>query len=99
MALRRILHSEGVTRQRMYAQQLEEVPGDIAVAGVGAHLRNRDVSGNFFQLLGVHLLAGRNIAMEDTAQGHGDVVLLSYDFWQRHFGGDLRALGQPMWEK
>lgn len=68
-------------------------------AGVGAHLRNRDVSGNFFQLLGVHLLAGRNIAMEDTAQGHGDVVLLSYDFWQRHFGGDLRALGQPMWEK
>ena len=68
-------------------------------AGVGAHLRNRDVSGNFFQLLGVHPLAGHTFTMEDTAQGHGDVVLLSYDFWQRQFGGDLRALGQPMREK
>lgn len=62
----------------------------------GAHLRNRDVSGNFFQLLGVHPLAGRTITTEDTVQGHGDVVLLSYDFWRRQFGGDRHALGQPM---
>ena len=66
---------------------------------IAVHLRNRDVSGNFFSLLGVHPLAGRTFTEEDTAPGHGDAVLLSYDFWQRQFGGDLHALGQRMRER
>ncbi len=70
-----------------------------SAAGAGAHLRSRDVSGNFFQLLGVHPLAGRTFTVEDTAQGHGDVALLSYELWQRHFRGDLGALGQVMRQK
>jgi putative ABC transport system permease protein len=69
------------------------------VAGQGVHLANRDVSDNFFPMLGVHPFAGRTFTREDTAQGHGDVVVLSYDFWQRHFGGDLRAMGRPMRKK
>jgi putative ABC transport system permease protein len=69
------------------------------VAGQGAHLSNRDVSENFFRLLGVHPFAGRAFTAEDTMHGRGDVVLLSYDFWQRRFGGDIHALGQPMRKK
>ncbi len=69
------------------------------VAGQGAHLTNRDVSENFFRLLGVHPFAGRAFTAEDTMHGRGDVVLLSYDFWQRRFGGDIHALGQPMRKK
>jgi putative ABC transport system permease protein len=69
------------------------------VAGQGAHLANRDVSENFFRLLGVHPFAGRAFTAEDTVQGRGDVVLLSYDFWQRRFGGDIHALGQSMRKK
>ncbi len=69
------------------------------VAGQGEHLSNRDVSENFFRLLAVHPFAGRAFTAEDTMQGRGDVVLLSYDFWQRRFGGDIRALGQTMRKK
>jgi hypothetical protein len=64
-----------------------------------AHLTNRDVSENFFQLLGVHPFAGRAFTAEDTMQGRGDVVLPSYDFWQRRFGGDIQAPGQSMRKK
>src|SRR5580692_9227349 len=49
------------------------------IAGQGTHLANRDVSDSFFPLLGVHPFAGRAFTAEDTLQGHGDVVLLSYD--------------------
>ncbi len=65
----------------------------------GAHLTSRDVSENFFSLLGVHPLAGRAFTAEDTQSGHGDVVMLSYRFWQEHYGGDLGALGRSMREK
>jgi putative ABC transport system permease protein len=68
-------------------------------ASEAAQVADRDVSANFFSMLGVHPFAGRAFSSEDTVQGHGDVVLLSYDFWQRHFGGDFRALGQPMRKK
>jgi putative ABC transport system permease protein len=68
-------------------------------AGQDSHLRAREVSDNFFTLLGVSPLAGRTFAPEDSAQGHGDVAVLSYDFWQQQFGGDLGALGQSMRQK
>jgi putative ABC transport system permease protein len=69
------------------------------IAGQGEHLSNRDVSDNFFGLLGVRPFAGRSFTAEDTMQGRGDVALLSYDFWQRSFGGNLGALGRPLRKK
>jgi len=68
-------------------------------ADTAVHLRDRDSSANFFSLLGVFPFAGRTFSAEDETAGHGDVVLLSYDFWQRQFGGDLRAIGQTMRER
>ncbi|MGH9481991.1 MAG: ABC transporter permease, partial [Terriglobales bacterium] len=60
----------------------------------------RKVDGRFFGLLGVHALAGRLLSPSDAAAGHGAVVVLSYDFWRRHFGGNLAVLGRSMneWE-
>ena len=75
-------------------------PDTTWTAGDAAtHLHNRDVSSNFFAVLGVQALAGRTFTTEDTSPGHGDVAVLSYDAWQRYFGGDLRALGQRMRKK
>ena len=72
---------------------------DIAVCGVGAaeatlvagetpeRIRWQYVSPNLFQLLGVKPLLGRDLndpAFYRRSQG----ILLSYEFWQRRFGGD-----------
>ncbi len=65
----------------------------------GMHLVTRTVSGNFFSLLGAHPWAGRLLAPDDAQAGHGSVVVLGYDFWQRQFGGDPGILGQQMSER
>ncbi len=54
------------------------------------------VTANFFRTLGVHLLAGRDFDSEDEQPGHEQVVILSYAFWQRRFGGSASAIGEPM---
>ncbi|MGH9938485.1 MAG: ADOP family duplicated permease, partial [Blastocatellia bacterium] len=62
------------------------------------------VSGSFFEVLGVKPHAGRLLApSDDVAPGAHPVVVLSYRYWQRRFGGDpsivgatLRLSGYPM---
>jgi predicted permease len=55
------------------------------------------VSGNLFALLGVQPAAGRLIAeSDDGAAGGHPVVVISYDFWQRRFGGRADAIGQTL---
>ena len=58
-------------------------------------IQGSKVSGNFFQMLGVRPLLGRAFSDEEARRGD-DVVVLSYDFWQRRFGGDGAALGRSL---
>ena len=50
------------------------------------------VTGNYFPMLGVRPALGRTILPEDDVEGGPPVALLSYDFWQRQFGGDPGVL-------
>ena len=52
------------------------------------------VSGNFFRMLRITPILGRDFSPEDEQLGHEQVVLLSYGLWQRHYGGDCRNPGQ-----
>jgi putative ABC transport system permease protein len=53
------------------------------------------VSGNYFDVLGVEAALGRLIvASDDLAQGAGPVVVLSFTYWQRRFGSDVKILNQ-----
>jgi putative ABC transport system permease protein len=51
---------------------------------------------NFFHVLGVQPFTGRTFASDEDATGKNHVVILSYGFWQRHFGGDANAIGKPV---
>lgn len=54
------------------------------------------VTGNFFRLLGVAPVLGRDFQSDDEQPGREQVTILSYRFWEGHFGGDPRAIGQTI---
>jgi len=61
-----------------------------------AHAVGSMVSTTFFDLLGVSPALGRTFTKED-GEGFGrEVVIVSYGFWQRHFGADPQILERSL---
>ena len=54
------------------------------------------VSSEFFQVFGAAPLMGRTFTPEEDMDGHGNVVVLSYPFWQNHFGADPNVVGKSL---
>jgi len=52
------------------------------------------VSWNFFDIFGVRPLTGRMFEPNDEKPGAPAVLLLSYEYWQRSFGGDPTVAGR-----
>ncbi len=52
------------------------------------------VSANFFRVLDVPALYGRTFMDEDDRPDARPVLVLSYNFWQKAFGGDRNVVGQ-----
>jgi predicted permease len=63
----------------------------------GHFIEGRLVTGEYFDLLRVPALIGRTLGAEDnrTPSAHPQVVI-SYAFWQRHFGADPSILGRAI---
>ncbi len=55
-------------------------------------LRFRMVSNEYFQTLGVPALAGRTL--QPTDELRSPYAVISYELWQRRFGGSVEALGR-----
>jgi predicted permease len=53
-------------------------------------------SSNFFEVMGVGPLFGRTFLPEEERAGANRVVILSYKFWQRRYGGDSNVLGKQI---
>src|SRR5262249_24505945 len=74
-------------------------PLSMASSANGEPLRLRAelVSGNYFSVLGVAPTLGRLIAPEDDLAGQSEpVAVLSFDLWQRQFGGDPSIIGKSI---
>ncbi|QNI38470.1 ABC transporter permease [Edaphobacter sp. 4G125] len=54
------------------------------------------VAGNFFHVLGVEPMLGRQFTPEESIKGGPAAVMLSYPFWQRQFGGDRSIVGKTI---
>lgn len=67
----------------------------IGAAG-GEYARVAGVSPEFFHVFAVEPVAGRFPTAEEIKPGGSGAVLISYEYWQSHFGGDARALGQTL---
>ncbi|MEO8190119.1 MAG: ABC transporter permease [Acidobacteriota bacterium] len=52
------------------------------------------VSANFFDTLGVQPLLGRTFRPGEDAHGAEPVLVLSYAYWMRAFGGDPKVVGR-----
>ena len=66
-------------------------------AAAAEHPRARLVSGNYFQVLGVHPAMGRIFdGSEDAVIGASPVAIISYGYWTRRFGGDPAAVGREI---
>ena len=57
-------------------------------------LRGNYITANTFDVLGVQPILGRASTDADVEPGHGEVVLLSYRYWQAHYGGSPSILGR-----
>lgn len=59
-------------------------------------LRGNYITPNTFDVLGVQPILGRASTVSDVQPGHGEVALLSYRYWQAHYGGSPSILGQTL---
>ena len=54
------------------------------------------VTSNYFSALGVRSALGRDFAPVDDAAGAEPVAIISYGYWQSHFGGEVSVLGRQI---
>ncbi|HEX4949171.1 MAG TPA: ABC transporter permease [Blastocatellia bacterium] len=80
-----------------WGQSVMPVPKGANAREAQEPLQAEIVSGNYFAVLGVAPVRGRAfLSEEDSASGAHPVALLSYDCWQRRFGGDANLIGQSI---
>jgi putative ABC transport system permease protein len=54
------------------------------------------VSPGFFEALGARPMLGRIFLPEEYQAGGSDVVVIGYNWWQSHFGGDRNLIGRKL---
>ena len=88
------------------SQSFSELGGYFAFYGVGDTILSGEgeperlsvapVTGNFFPVLGVQPLLGRNFNSDECKFNGPSAALLSYGFWQRRFAGDPNIVGRKL---
>lgn len=85
-------------RQQVFSDLSLSTPNPFTVTGRGdpEQVQGMIVSANYLPLLGVQPLLGRNFAADEDRAGGAPVTMLSYAWWQSHFGGRSDVIGQSL---
>ncbi|HEY1528470.1 MAG TPA: ABC transporter permease [Candidatus Angelobacter sp.] len=75
------------------AAELSQI--NLGSDGDPVRIAGQNVSGNYFQVLGIRPLLGRFFAPEEDRNPLSDPVsVISYGLWQRRYGGDPKIIGK-----
>ncbi|HKW32144.1 MAG TPA: ABC transporter permease [Candidatus Acidoferrum sp.] len=69
---------------------------NLAQGGAVRYVNGVYTSGGFFNTLGIRAAAGRLFSDSDDQRGCPATAVLSYGFWQEHFGGEQSAIGSTL---
>ena len=58
-------------------------------------IKGEHVTEAFFRLFGARMLLGRTFTPQEDIPHGGNLVVMSYGFWMRKFGGDPHMVGKP----
>jgi predicted permease len=86
-------------RNQAFSSLLARYPASVSISGHGStELSQAElVSGNYFEMLGVQPALGRVFsASDETTPGADSLAVLSYGYWERHFGSDPGILNKQI---
>ncbi len=69
---------------------------NLSQGGEARYAMGNRVSGQYFETLGVHTVLGRHLTVADDKPGCSGTAVLSYDYWQRAYGGREDVLGKSI---
>jgi putative ABC transport system permease protein len=69
---------------------------NLTGSGAAENLEARIVSADYFRVMGATPMLGRDFTAEDDKPGAPAVTIISYRFWQQHFGGDQNIVGNEL---
>jgi predicted permease len=85
---------EQQTAFEMMAAFINGATVNVTVAGNPQRYTGAYVSADFFRMLGVRPVLGRDFAPRDDRPGAEKIAVISHQLWQRDFGGRPDAVGQ-----
>jgi putative ABC transport system permease protein len=59
-------------------------------------IQSAAVTPEFFRVLGLNPIIGRDFAQSEAELGHDRVAIISYNFWQRHLGRKTHVIGEHL---
>lgn len=86
------------TDSRVFAQVGAAIGASVNLTGDGSPERvdGVRVSSSLFPVLGAQAMLGRVFSADEDRPGGPPVMILSYGFWQRRFGGDREVVGKTL---
>lgn len=80
-----------------YLAIYEGIQLNLTGIGVPERVTGLKVSSEFLSVLGINLSVGRGFAVgEDTLGGNNKVMVLTHQFWQSRYGGDIAIIGKTI---
>jgi predicted permease len=70
--------------------------GTVSKPGEPEYIDGRLITSDLFSLLQVPMFRGRAFLREEDRPGGAPVAIISYELWQRRFGGSEEAIGTPV---